>query len=148
MRSGANSEQIVLSCFLEIPPTSLIVMVRTHGGSAGFLFRLVALIREQFKLGASRPLSFLTADPGNLLLGRGTDPSELRFDLIQQDSSRQKTIEGLRALSLALHTNTRGSMMEHDAGGGLIYLLTTGTRRPNKLFLDVLFPDTQGLHAL
>src|SRR5262249_43706323 len=134
--------------FSRIPPTCLIVMIKTHGGSAGFLFRLVALIREQFQLGASRSLSFPAADPGNLLLGRSSDPSLLRLDLIQQDSSRQKTIEGLRALSLALHTNARGPMVEHDAGGRLIDVLTSGARRPNKLFLDVLFADAQGLHAV
>ena len=39
-------------------------------------------------------------------------------------------------------------MVEDDAGGRLVYLLTSGTRRPNKLFLDVLFPDAQGLHPL
>ncbi len=32
--------------------TSSIVVVRAHRGSEGFLFRLMALIREQLKLGA------------------------------------------------------------------------------------------------
>ena len=62
-------------------------MVRAHAGSEGFLFRLMALIHEQLKLGASRALSFLAADPGDLLLFRATDSSEFRLDFIQQDSS-------------------------------------------------------------
>ena len=39
-------------------------------------------------------------------------------------------------------------MVEHNTGGNLVDSLTTGTRRPNKVFLDVLLPNTQGLHAL
>src|SRR5207253_11480690 len=80
--------------------TSSIVVVRAHRGSEGFLFRLMALIREQLKLGAPGALSFLATDPRDLLLFRGTRSSYLRLDFVEQDSSSQKTIECLRALSL------------------------------------------------
>ena len=123
-------------------------MVRAHGGSERFLFRLVALIGEQLQLGASRALSFLAADPGDLLLFRGTSSLELRLDFIQQNSSSQKTIECLRALSLALHPNARGPMVQYNTSGNFVDVLTTGSRRPNKVFLDVLLLDTQGPHPL
>ncbi len=55
--------------------TSSIVVVRAHRGSEGFLFRLMALIREQLKLGAPGAFSFLATDPRNLLLFRGTGSS-------------------------------------------------------------------------
>ena len=117
-------------------------MVRAHDGSEGFLFRLVALIGEQLELGASRAFSFLAADPGDLLLFRGTGSSDFRLDFIQQNSSSQKTIESLRALSLTLHPNARGPMVEHNTSGNLVHVLTAGSRRSNKVFLDVLLQDT------
>jgi hypothetical protein len=39
-------------------------------------------------------------------------------------------------------------MKEHDAGGNFIDVLTARSRSANKLFLDVLLPNTQGLHTL
>ena len=123
-------------------------MIKAYRASVGFLFRLVALVGEQFKLGAPRAFSFLAADLRNLLLCGGAGSCELRFDFIQQDSSSQKTIESLRALSLALHPNARGPMVEHNTGGNLVDFLAAGSRRTNKLFLDILLPNTQGLHVL
>jgi hypothetical protein len=38
-------------------------------------------------------------------------------------------------------------MVEHDTGGEFVDVLTAGSRRADKLFLDVLFPHTQGVHA-
>ena len=125
-----------------------IVVVRAYRGSEGFFFRLVVLIGKQFELSAAGALSFLAADPGNLLLSRGTGSLYFCLDFIQQDSSSQKTIESLRALSLALHPNAGGAMVEHNTGGDLVDFLTAGPRRANKLFVNVLLPNPQGLHAL
>jgi hypothetical protein len=50
---------------------SSIVVIRAYRASEGFLFRLVAFIREQFKLSAPRAFSFLAADLRNLLLCGG-----------------------------------------------------------------------------
>ena len=56
-------------------------MIKAYRASEGFLFRLVAFIREQFKLSAPRAFSFLAADLRNLLLcgAAGACLAALRF---------------------------------------------------------------------
>ncbi len=39
-------------------------------------------------------------------------------------------------------------MVQHNTSGNFVDILTTGSRRPNKVFLDVLLLDTQGPHPL
>jgi hypothetical protein len=39
-------------------------------------------------------------------------------------------------------------MVEHNTSGNLVDFLTAGSRRANKLFLDILLSNAQGLHAL
>ena len=48
-----------------------VVAVRAYRASEGFLFCLMALIREQLELSAPRPSSFLAADLRSLLLCGG-----------------------------------------------------------------------------
>jgi hypothetical protein len=39
-------------------------------------------------------------------------------------------------------------MVENDAGGDLVDVLTAGPGRAHKSFVDILLPNTQRLHAL
>jgi hypothetical protein len=127
---------------------SFLVFFTPHGSSRGFFLRLVALVGEHAELGTPRALSFLPADLGDLFLFGGPCASKLRFDFVQQNSSSQKTIEGLGPLLLAFYPNARGPMVEQHTGGNLVDLLTARARRPDKLFLDIVLANSQSLRSL
>ncbi len=103
----------------------VVVVVRPHGDSESFFLRLAALVSKYAKLGPPGAPSFLPTDPFDPLLFGRPRSRQLRFDFIQKDSSREKTVEGLGALLLTLNPNARGPMAEHHAGGRLVDLLTS-----------------------
>ncbi len=107
-----------------------------------FLFSQVALIGKQLELGAPGALFFLPPDPGNLLLLGSLPSLDLRLDFIEQDAAGKKSIERLRALLLALDANTGGPVMQNDARRYLVNILAAGTRRANKLLIQILLSDT------
>ncbi len=123
------------------------MVVRPHGGAEGFFLRLVALISKQPKLGPPGAPSFLPTDPFDPLFFGGPHSCQLCLDFIQKDSSREETVEALGALLLTLNPNARGPMVEQHAGGLLVDVLTAWAGGPDKLFLQVSLPDSQGTHA-
>lgn len=70
------------------------------------------------------------------------------LDFVQQQATGQDPVASLMAGLLAFHLNARGPMNEHDARGSLIDVLPTMPSGPNKRFLNVLFADAEGRHAL
>jgi MFS family permease len=122
--------------------TRSIVFFRLHAGAQRFLLTLMALIGEQLQLGAPGALSFLAANPGDLLLLGGLSSSELGFELVKQDSPGEKTIKRLRALLLALHANTGRPVIENNTARYLINILAAGSRRSNESFFQVLLSNT------
>ena len=74
-------------------------------------------------------------------------PLICRFDLIQQEPARQKTVEPLRAFFLTLDPNPAGPMMQHYAARNFIDVLPARARGADELLVDVLFANAQGLHA-
>ena len=74
------------------------------------------LISEHSQLSAPGPPSLLAPDLGGLLLFRRLGPSKLGLDFIQQDSSRQETIQRLRAFFLAPDPDAGRQMVEHHTG--------------------------------
>jgi len=125
----------------------VVVVVRPHGDSEGFFLRLAALVSKHAKLGPPGAPSFLPTDPFDPLFFGGPRSRQLRLDFIQKDSSREKTVEGLGALLLTLNPNARGPMVEQHAGGLLVDVLAACAGGPDKLFLQVSLPDSQGTHA-
>ena len=91
------------------------VRIRAHTGTPLFLFPVALFVIEHALFGAPRTFSFLPPDFFDPLLFGGNAAANLRFDLIEQYPPREKTIESLRTLLLALHSDAGGTMMQQHA---------------------------------
>ena len=123
-------------------------MVRPQRRSAVFLLGLTMLVIKHAQFRAPRALSLLAADLRDPLLFSGFDRANFRLDLIEQNSPRQKAIDPLGSLLLALHPDTRRPMMEHYTGRNFIDVLPTGAGRADELLVYILLADAESQHAL
>jgi len=108
----------------------------------------VSLIGEHALLGAAAATPFLAADFLGLGAFGGHVTGAPGFDLVEQKSAAQKAVESLLACGLAFDLQTRWSVEQHDAGGGLVDILAAMPARTDKGLFDVRFANTQCGHAL
>jgi len=86
-----------------------------HSGAALFLFPVPLFVIEHALFGSARTFSFLPPDFFDPLLFGGNTAANLLFNLVEQYSAREKAIESLRTLLLALHSDAGGTMMQQHA---------------------------------
>ena len=123
-------------------------MVKPQRRSALFLLGLTMLVVKHAQFRAPRALSLLTPDFLDPLLLGGFDRANFRLDFIEQKPPRQKAIEPLGALLLALHPDASGPMMEHYTGLNFIDVLAAGAGGADELLVDILLADAKSQHAL
>jgi len=113
------------------------------------LFGPVArFVREHSVLGPLATLAFLPPNLFDLCALCRDESSLLLFDFVEQQTARQQPIQSLLPRRLAFYLNSRRTVMQHDAGGGLVDVLATVPSRPDEAFFDLAFLDSQLSHSL
>ena len=69
------------------------------------------------------------------------------LDLVQQQASREESIQPLLPSALRLHLEPGRAMCDHDASGSLVDVLAAVATRTHKCFLQVRFLHSQVQHA-
>ena len=109
---------------------------------------MTGLVVEHSLFGAAAATAFLTTD----LLDAGTLGICVafleRFDLVEQEPAREIAIEPLRARGLAFDLETRRTVEQHHARGGLVDVLAAVSTRADKRLFNVGFPHAERGHAL
>src|SRR6266550_6713886 len=70
-----------------------------------------------------------------------------RLELVEQVAAREETVEGLRALTLALDHHAARPVAEHDTGGHLVDVLPALPARADEVLLQVLLAHAERPHA-
>ena len=124
------------------------LLLRPHRPPGCLLVGVMGFVGEHPVFGTAGALAFLAANLLNAgALGRHEPPLQ-RFDFIEQQSAREKTVESLLAGGLTFDLQPGGTMEQHHAGGGLIDILSAVTAGPDKGLFNVGFPHIQRRHAL
>lgn len=109
---------------------------------------MVGLVIEHALFGAATAFAFLTADfldAGTL----GIDETFLEsFDLIEQETTGEKTVERLLAGVLAFDLETRRTVDQHHARRRLVDVLTAVTAGTDEGLINIRFAHAQCGHAL
>jgi hypothetical protein len=101
---------------------------------------------EHFISGTLGPFAFLPPDLGNPL-GILTLPAEdLRFQFIGKHPARPVPVHGLCAFLLALDTEACGPVLQKNARGHFVNVLTPWPSGAHERFLEILLPDPEPLH--
>ena len=109
---------------------------------------MTGLVVEHPLGGAAAATAFLAADFFDAR-ALGIDVTFLeRFDLVEQETARQVTIEPLGARGLAFNLETCRTVEQHHARGGLVDILAAVTARTDKRLFNVGFPHAERGHAL
>lgn len=113
-----------------------------------FLGRVLGFIGEHPVFGAAGAFAFLSADFFNLRAFGRYKAILLRFNLVQQQSPRDETVESLLARGLTLDLQARRTVKQHHAGGSLVDVLATMPAGADERFFDVRFAHAESSHAL
>jgi len=70
-----------------------------------------------------------------------------RFDLIQQQSPGNESVEPLLPCRLAFNLQPRRTVQQHHASGRLVHVLPAVSARPHKCFVQVGLENPQRSHA-
>jgi len=109
---------------------------------------MVGLVIQHALFGAATAFAFLAAD----FLNAGTLGIDIalleRFDLVEQQTASEKTVERLLAGVLAFDLNARRTMDQHHARGRLIDILAAVTARTDKRLVNIRFAHPERDHAL
>src|SRR6266566_3622899 len=103
---------------------ALSILIHEYRAARILLGRMTRFIRQHPFLCSPAAASLLTADffDGGAL---GSDVALLHpFNLVQQQSSSEETVQSLLTRALALDLQAGGAMEQHDAGGGLVDILS------------------------
>src|SRR5213080_2007135 len=103
------------------PPAPALLHLRRP--AQRLLLALRALRREQLLLRAPRAPPLLAADACPLGQSGLRHAARARLELVEQVAAREETVEGLRALALALDDHAGQPVAEHDTGGHLVDVL-------------------------
>jgi len=127
--------------------TPLPTLIRHHGSATTFLFRVPGFVGEhplfhQCGTFPSLPPHFLDActfSLGPLLLQA--------FDLIEQKVSREDSILSLLPRALAFYTDSSRLVVQHNAGGRLVDVLTARSSGMNEGLLEIAFANAERSHS-
>jgi hypothetical protein len=103
-------------------------------------------IGEHFFFGPARPAPLLPTNFFSCLLFRGFSPEHLGFNFFNQQPPRPEPVDRLRPVFLALDLKPGGPVKELYAAGCFVHVLSAGTGRTDKRFLDIVLKDTEGFH--
>src|ERR1039458_2785794 len=109
---------------------------------------VVGLVVQHALFGAAAAFAFLAADFLNAG-ALGIDVALLEsFDLVEQQTAGEKTVERLLAGVLAFDLETRRTMDQHHARRYLVHVLATVTARADKRLLNIRLAHAERRHAL
>jgi hypothetical protein len=129
------------------PPPPVLLVLERGRPARGLLLALRVLGCEQLLLRPPRAPALLAPDPCVLGRGRFDDAAHPRFELVEQLAPGEKTVEGLRALALALHDQAARPVAEHDAGRHLVDVLPALAARAHEVLVQVALAHAERLHA-
>src|SRR5882724_323009 len=127
------------------PPAPALLHLRRP--AQRLLLALRALRREQLLLRASRAPPLLAADARPLGQSGLRHAARARLELVEQVAAREETVEGLRALALALDHHPGQPVAEHDTGGHLVDVLPALPARADEVLLQLLLAHAERPHA-
>jgi len=109
---------------------------------------MVSFVGEHTCFCAAAAPAFLAADLFDAGALRSDIAFLLLFDLVEQETSGQKTVEALLACGLAFDLEACRAMNEHDASGGFVDVLTAVAAGTDESFFDIRLAYAKGGHAL
>src|SRR5437667_6018678 len=127
------------------PPAPALLHLRRP--AQRLLLALRALRREQLLLRASRAPPLLAADARPLGQSGLRHAAPARLELVEQVAAREETVQGLRALALALDDHAGRPVAEHDTGGHLVDVLPALPARADEVLLPLVRADAERPHA-
>ena len=108
----------------------------------------MVFIRQDFFLSPSAAAAFLAANFFNLTLSFRTLLGNFFLKLFDEQAAGVKAVECLAARELAFNFNPARQVLQEYTGGGLVDVLSARAGRANKLFAEVLRPNTQAGHLI
>jgi hypothetical protein len=113
----------------------------------GFFGGVPGFVDEDTFFGSTAARAFLASGFFDAIAFGVGEPAFLGIDLVEEDLACEEPVEALLAGDLAFYFETGGPMGEHDAGRGLVDVLTAVATGADETFVEIIFMDPKHRHA-
>jgi hypothetical protein len=122
-------------------------MVRGDGAAGVFFGGVAGFVEEDTFFGGAAAWPFLAFTFFDTIAFGAGALLFLGVDFVEQDLAGEETVEALLAGDLTFYFEPCGPMGQHDAGCGLVDVLTAVAAGADEALVEIIFVDAQDRHA-